>query len=92
MIEGDEHQFKEARDWVHLLCPFQCDLCHFLNIQRRSPVPGLPNDKLLLQCIRWASIDAFWSQETLMVNANAQGAKRLQEITGSLPTHGTVLP
>jgi hypothetical protein len=66
------------------MCPFQCDLCHFRNIQRRNPVPGLPKDKLLLQCIRRASVDAFWSRETSTVNANARGAKRLQEIGDSL--------
>jgi hypothetical protein len=83
-MEGDEDRFKTARNGDHLLCPFQCDLCHFRNIQRRNPVPGLPKEKLLLQCIRRASIDAFWSRETSTVDANARGAKRLQEIGDSV--------
>jgi hypothetical protein len=33
--EGD--RFRVGRDGDHLLCPFQCDLCHFQNIQRRLP-------------------------------------------------------
>jgi hypothetical protein len=84
-VEGDELRFRGARDGDHLMCPFQCDLCHFRNIQRRNPVPGLPKDKLLLQCtIQRASVDAFWSREASTVNANARGAKRLQEIGVSL--------
>jgi hypothetical protein len=83
-VEGDEKRFKGARNGDHLLCPFQCDLCHFRNVQQRDPVPGLPKDKLLLQCIRRASLDAFWSRESSTVNANARGAKRLQEIGNSV--------
>jgi hypothetical protein len=40
-------RFKSGRNGDHLLCPFQCDLCHFRNIQGRDPVPGLVKDKLL---------------------------------------------
>jgi hypothetical protein len=66
------------------MCPFQCDLCQFRNIQGRDPVPGLGKDKLLLLCIRRASLDAFWSRESSTVAANARGAKRLQEIGDSV--------
>ena len=66
------------------MCPFQCDLCHFRNIQGRDPEPRLTKDKLLMQCIRRATLDAFWSRESSTVAANARGAKRLQEIGDSV--------
>jgi hypothetical protein len=66
------------------MCPFQCDLCHFRNIQGRDPAPGLTKDKLLLQCIRRATLDAFWSRESSTVAANFRGSKRLQEIGDSV--------
>jgi hypothetical protein len=83
-VEGDESRFRCARNGDHLMCPFQCDLCHFRNVQGRDPIPGLPKDKLLLQCIRRATLDAFWSRESSTVAANARGAKRLQEIGDSV--------
>jgi hypothetical protein len=91
-IEGDEDRFKCARNGDHLLCPFQCDLCHFRNIQRRDPVPGLTKDKLLLQCIRRASLDACWSREPSTVRSNARGAKQMEEIGDSVGIRGVSPP
>jgi hypothetical protein len=31
--EDDPNRFKCARDGDHLMCPFQCIVCHFYNIQ-----------------------------------------------------------
>lgn len=28
----DKHHFLVARNGYHLMCAFQCDLCHFVNI------------------------------------------------------------
>jgi hypothetical protein len=38
--EEDKFRFGEARPGDHLFCPFQCELCHFRNIQGRSPMMG----------------------------------------------------
>jgi hypothetical protein len=38
--EEDKFRFGEAIRGDHLFCPFQCELCHFINIQGRSPVMG----------------------------------------------------
>ena len=35
-----ELRFKQARNGDNLMCPFQCDLCHFRNIQFRDPEGG----------------------------------------------------
>jgi hypothetical protein len=79
-LSGDEKRFRVARNGDNLMCPFQCDMCHFQNIQKRDPIPGNRKDKLLLQCIRRASLDAFWGREPSTVRANLRGAKRLEEI------------
>jgi hypothetical protein len=31
--DDDPNRFKCGREGDHLMCPFQCDLCHFHNIQ-----------------------------------------------------------
>jgi hypothetical protein len=35
--EEEKLRFAVARQGDHLFCPFQCELCHFRNIQSRSP-------------------------------------------------------
>ena len=69
MEEDDPNQFKCAWDGGHLMCPFQCDACHFYNIQWRGPGAKL-QDEVLLMCIQRANLNAFWSWETVTVLAN----------------------
>jgi hypothetical protein len=83
-LGGEEKRFIVGRNGDHLMCPFQCDLCHFRNIQKRDPLFGRRKDILLLQCIRRASLDAFWAREPSTVRANLRGAKRLEEIGDTL--------
>jgi hypothetical protein len=49
--EKDVGRFLKARAGDHFMCQFQCDLCHFRNIQRRNPVVGNIKDSLSLRCI-----------------------------------------
>jgi hypothetical protein len=51
------------------MCPFQCDVCHFRNIQGRSPGDD-HRDKLFMMCIRRANLDALWSRESATVRTN----------------------
>ena len=51
------------------MCPFQCDHCHFVNIQGRAP-GARREDETLLACIRRANLDAMWSRESATVKAN----------------------
>jgi hypothetical protein len=55
----DTERFMVARDGDHFMCMFQRDLCHFRNIQRRSPRVGSMKDQLSLRCIRLANLDAM---------------------------------
>ena len=45
-IRFDSIRFKEARDGDHLITPFQCVECHFVNIQGRLPDSQLQCDRL----------------------------------------------
>ena len=43
-LQFDSIRFKEARDGDHLITPFQCVECHFVNIQGRLPDSQLQCD------------------------------------------------
>jgi hypothetical protein len=83
-LRGDKKRFKVGRNGDNLMCPFQCDLCHFRNIQKQDYCATKPKDKLLVQCIRRALLDAFWARESLTVRANLRGATKLEGIGDSL--------
>ena len=59
----DQDRFMFARGGDHWVTRFQCDLCHFRNIQGRDPREESGIDSLLLRCIRRANLDAMWSRE-----------------------------
>ena len=59
LAEGDERRFRVARDGDFLPTPFQCDICHFRNIQGRDPSCLDVKDVRLLQDIRHANINAL---------------------------------
>jgi hypothetical protein len=61
----------------HLICPFQCDLCWFHNLQRCDPLPRNDWDTLLLCCIRQANLDALWGRESHTVDSTLRAAKQL---------------
>jgi hypothetical protein len=62
--------FAVARPGDHLFFPFQCELCHFLNVQGRSPQVGsvLLGGVELLKCLRRVNFNAFWSRELSTVS------------------------
>jgi hypothetical protein len=47
----DDSRFLQARNGGNLVCPFQCDLCHFRNLMSRDPASNLPQDVRLLKLI-----------------------------------------
>ena len=79
--DNDHKRFKEGQDGDHLMCPFQCDRCHFINIQGREP-GALPKDALALTCICRANMDAFWARKSSTVAANRrEGARAFDAAT-----------
>ena len=96
-IEGindpsEDDKFKFARNGDNFLCPFQCDLCHFRNIQSRDPVPGRRQDANLLIGIRRANIDAFWGRSASTVKTNRSNLRRFQAIASDDFGMNSVLP
>ena len=80
LTEGDQDRFKFGRDGDFLMTPFQCDICHFRNIQGRNPSESSVFDIRLLKDIRQANIDALWSREPSTVSGNLSQARRMERI------------
>jgi hypothetical protein len=70
----EENRFLIACSSGNLVMPFQCDICHFVNIMG-GPLDGLASDKRMLKCIRRANLDAFWSREPGTVRDTLDEAK-----------------
>ena len=60
-----------------MLTHFQCDLCHFLNMNGRDPSKGSDKDERLIISIRRASLDAFWSIETVTVRGDLNMLRKM---------------
>lgn len=74
--EMEETRHAEARDGDHFITPFQCDLCHFRNVQQRNPVPVSGKDVGMFVTIRRANLDAFWGREPGTVSTNLATLRR----------------
>jgi hypothetical protein len=66
----DKGRFSATKSGEHLMLPFQCDWCHFINIKKREPDDPKMADQTLMIGIRRANLDAFWSREKTMVEGN----------------------
>jgi hypothetical protein len=73
----EKDRFRVGRDGDHWVCPFQCDLCHFQNVQQRSPGVDA-RDEFFLLCIRRANLDALWAREPSTIEANRRQAKHVR--------------
>jgi hypothetical protein len=75
MPQGKEPRFTCARNGDHLMLTFQCELCHFRNIQGKDPMAGNKKHEDLMVHIRRCNLDAFWSREKGSVSNNASEAR-----------------
>jgi hypothetical protein len=84
--EEDKTRFLRARVGVHVLCPFQCELCHFRNMQGRSLMKGagVLNVAETIELIRRANLDAFWSRELTTIGQNLSKVNRVLQISHEL--------
>lgn len=80
----DKLRFLVARARDNLILPFQCDWCHFRNINKRDPLDDKVEDVRLMRCIRRANLDAIWSRESNTVLGNLRLAGRAVELARSL--------
>ena len=76
MFDEDPLRFKEVRDGDYLMTPFQCDICHFVNIQGRLPQALDKQDKLLLLTIQRVVLDSLWAREHSTVTKNRKEGER----------------
>jgi hypothetical protein len=74
IVDDDPSRFQVARDGDHLICPFQCDECHFVNIHKCHANTDSSQDRLCLLAIRQANLDALWARERATVEANRREA------------------
>ena len=65
-----------------MLTHFQCDKCHFINIQGRNPDALSEKDVRLLVVIRRATLDEFGIREPGAVKGNLAMVKRLEKVAG----------
>lgn len=72
--------------------PFECDVCHFRNLNHREPVWDNKRDVYTLMCIRRASLDAFWSREASTVSGNLNRLRLDLHLGGRLLSVRYVLP
>lgn len=84
--EEDAKQFFVTRPGDHLCCPLQCELCHFRNIQGRSPMAGtgVMDDSEMMKYLRRVSLDAFWSREPTTVSYTLGKINRALQIAHDL--------
>lgn len=92
VIEGDEDRFHYGRDGDHLLLSFQCELCHFRNMEGRNPVEKNNLDDRVLMLIRRATLDSFWSREPATVKGNLRNGRKLEDIVSQLGLSPVVGP
>ena len=77
-------RFNVGRAGDHLMVPFQCGLCHFRNILLRNPDDARATDLEILDMVRRANLDAFWSRESSTVDGNLREANRMEQTTRRL--------
>ena len=91
LVEEEPNRFKTARDGDHLLTPFQCDCCHFVNIHMKLPSSSKKDQNLLLH-IRQAILDSFWSRESSTVKSNLYQLKNTRKKAEALGVESVFLP
>lgn len=94
-VEDRSSEFIRARPGDHLMCPFQCDLCHFRNIVGCDPQETHMQDSELLKTIRRAILDSFWARRPSTVAGNLLEARRHVRICadfGSDAPYATSMP
>ena len=68
-LEEEKNTFMHARKGDEFMTSFQCELCHFRNIQKRDPKANSP-DIVVLSYISRANLDSFWARKSSTVIRN----------------------
>lgn len=77
MVDGDGKRYLEGQNGDHLAdVPFQCDLCHLRNLEKRDPVV---TNIFVMKTICRASLDAMWARESSTVVGNLWILQRMHQ-------------
>jgi hypothetical protein len=88
----EDSMFVTSREGNHLLCPFQCDFCHFINMKDREPNMENAQDVFTMRCIRRANLDAFWSQRPGTVYQHFRTYQLVMDLDVALGFGNKLLP
>ena len=76
----DDRRFKEGQNDDHLMTPFQCVECHFINIKGRRMNCRDSRDQLAKIAITCAILNSLWVRERSTINSyHLEGARLLLE-------------
>ena len=67
--QEEEHRFMGKRRRDSFMTIFQCENCHHQNIKKRDAIMGTQDEKMC-RYIKREILNAFWNQETSIVNAS----------------------
>ena len=72
VVEDTEGQrYRHARNGDHIMgVPFECELCHFRNMNKRDPIATSLKDSNTLMGCRRGIIDVCWAREPKTVSNN----------------------
>ena len=70
------------------MTPFECDVCIFRRLKLRDPDVSKRQDKFLLDIVRRANLDAFWSRARSTVAQNLSKIKMLRDFATSAGVDG----
>jgi hypothetical protein len=76
----DKHNYRKVRNSDFLMCAFQCDLCHFRNIQKRDFGREDQVEVFLLTTSSPANLDAFWARKSSTVSHNGTTMRNIVRI------------
>ena len=67
--EKDQERYRSTRNGDQLMkVPFEfdCDLCHFRNMNKQYPVFRCKRDEDMFVVVRRAQLDVFWAKSLLL--------------------------
>ena len=87
MDNDSPEQFEIARNGDHMMIPFQCNTCQFMNIRKHLPIPGNAKDESLMVCLRLVLLDSIWSRERSTIQRSLSLVQS-SLVEGELMGHG----
>ena len=80
MLVNNDMTHHLGRPGDHLMTHFQCEVCHFSNVQLSNPMINRLENYISLCTIWRATLNPFWSQRPGMVKNNLIILKRIYEV------------